>query len=99
MTMQDALSAAALRGCYARPSFSRAYIYRFVPMGGAELVEVTGFNSRASGVETGFWRSMTRREIQAVWLVCDKLGLAVATETASADTRPKLSDLLQIDLP
>jgi len=73
MTMQQALECAYQFNAYARPRRFPSYIFRYVVNGRDLLIHVFG-KDRNGEVRSGPWRTLTKRELEDDWIVCDHNG-------------------------
>jgi hypothetical protein len=71
--MQQALQRAALADLFARPVGDLHYSYSYEQCGKVQLIHVHGRN-RFGSFQSGPWRSLTQKDIESDWLICDQSG-------------------------
>ena len=102
MTMQSALLRAQELGVFARPVHGAKYSYRYVEHGRDNLIHVSA-RDRKGNVQSGVWRTLTQREMEDEWTLCDLEGHPMPNPTTNSNGAPRLlpkvSDLLVQESP
>jgi hypothetical protein len=93
MTMQSALQRARELGVFARPVSGAKYSYRYVEHGRDNLIHVSA-RDRRGNVQSGVWRTLTQREMEDDWTLCDLDGKGLPNPTRSTTRPPNVADLL-----